>query len=329
MLAAFGSMGIFSLEIVGDDSGIRLMARCGGTGASSFRRALGGYYPQAYIEEVPMAEDPLVLGADERVWTRSLKVTGHEALPLLTFDEDLTMPGTDPLLGIFGAMSSLGDGERLVASLVLSGKERGWAERYMAHAMSGVGSANQLAYDATRSRESPKGEGGGAPIGLIPLAVFAMVGLNVYNSWSEGDVMKAVLIGGGALVASAAGGYVYFKFLKPKKAVYLDPRQVERRVSGAVFDAEVKLHAFQGPGGGDTGRCGVGVCPLRQSARLALFDRRNRGERQGPDGFARHDREHGGAHSNGTRGVQDGLRVTGVVGHGIAGSRLSVASALL
>ncbi len=64
--------------------------------------------------------------------------------------------------------------------------------------------------------------------------------------------MKAVLIGCGALVASAAGEYVYFKFLKPKKAVYLDPRLVERRVSGSVFDAEVKLHVFQGPGGGES-----------------------------------------------------------------------------
>ena len=52
MLAAFGHLGIFSLEIVGDGNGIRLMARCGGMGASSFRRALVGYYPQSYIEEV-------------------------------------------------------------------------------------------------------------------------------------------------------------------------------------------------------------------------------------------------------------------------------------
>ena len=270
MLAAFGHLGIFSLEIVGDGNGIRLMARCGGTGASSFRRALVGYYPQSHIEEVRTEDDPMKMGEDERAWTRSLTVAGHEALPLLTFDDEMTLPGTDPLLGIFGAMSSLERGERAVARLALTGKPHGWSEQYVAHAMSGVGSANQLAYDAMSAREAPSGQNSaGAPVGLVPLAAAAMVGLNVYTSWNEGDMLKAFLVGGGALGATVVGGYIYFKFLKPKKPVYLDPRLVEKRVSGAVFDADVKLHVFQGTGRRreprqcHTGRYGGGLQPLR------------------------------------------------------------------
>ncbi len=253
MLAAFGHLGVFSLEIVGDDNGIRMMARCGGTGASSFRRALVGYYPQSHIEEVRAEDDPMKMGENERAWTRSLTVAGHEALPLLTFDDEMTLPGTDPLLGIFGAMSSLERGERAVARLALTGKPHGWSEQYVAHAMSGVGSANQLAYDSVRAQEAPSGpNSAGAPVGLVPLAAAAMVGLNVYTSWNEGDMLKAFLVGGGALGATVVGGYVYFKFLKPKKPVYLDSRLVEKRVSGAVFDADIKLHVFQGPDGGES-----------------------------------------------------------------------------
>ena len=252
MLAGFGHIGTFSLEMVGDVNGLRMMARCGGTGATSFMRSLRGYYPQAGIEEVSVPDDPLTLDSGERVWTRALRVEGHEALPLLTFDNEMGMQGTDPLLGIFGTMSSMGPGERVVARLVLTGKDRSWAEQYRAAAMSGVGSANQLAYDAARQRDGgPAGKSSGAPIALVPIAGAAMVGINVYTSWNEGDFLGAALIGGGAFAACLVGGYVYFRFLRPKKEVYLEPRAVERRVSGAVFDAEVQLYVVQDTDGAE------------------------------------------------------------------------------
>ena len=252
MLAAFGNLGTFSLELVGDADGIRLMARCGPMGATSFRRGLVGYYPQTLIEEVRPDDDPMLMLPGERAWSRTLRVSGHEALPLLSFEDDLRMPGTDPILGILGAMASMDAGERAIARLVLTGKEHGWAEQYMAHAMTGVGSANQQAYDAMRQQEGPRNQSAGAPIVLLPIAAVGMIGLNVYNSWNTGDILRALLIGGGSLAASLVGGYVYFRYLRPKRPVYLDPAAVERRVSGAVFDAEVNLHVVQGPGGGDS-----------------------------------------------------------------------------
>ena len=258
MLASFGHLGTFSLELVGDRGGIRVMARCGGIGATSFRRAIGGHYPQAYIEEVSSEADPLRLREGERAWVRKLRVDGHEALPLMTFDEDTRMPGADPILSILGAMTSLGDGERVVARLVLTGKEHSWAERYRPAAMSGAGSFNQMAYDAARAREAPStSNSSGAPIILLPVAVAAMIGVNIYTAYTAGDMVKVFMVGGGAIAAALIGGYVYMRFLRPKKDVYLDPDAVSRRVSGAVFDAHVDLHAFQGPGGGGSRALGL------------------------------------------------------------------------
>ena len=251
MLSGFGHIGTFSLEMVGDLNGLRMMARCAGTGATSFMRSLRGYYPQAGIEEMSSEEDPLTLVEGERAWRRTLRIEGHEALPLMTFENEMGLPGTDPLLGIFGSMSSMGPGERVVARLVLTGKDRSWAEQYVAAAMSGVGSANQLAYDAARQRDGGPNKSGGAPIALVPIAGAAMLGINIYTSWNDGEILKAFLVGGGAVAACLIGGYVYFRFLRPKKDVYLDPRAVERRVGGAVFDAEVELYAIQDAGGGE------------------------------------------------------------------------------
>ena len=249
MLSAFSDIGSFSLEIAGDSDGARLMARCAGMRASSFRRSLVGYYPQSRIEEIQPLDDPLTLGPNERAWTRSLRVGGSELLPLHAFDDDLSVPGTDPILGILGSMSSLGEGERVVSRLILSGKPHGWSEQYMGHAMSGAGSHNQLALDEEREREkTAQARGGG--IVLIPLAAAAIVGVNVYQAWISGDELRAILYAGGSLLGSAALGYGYFRFLRPKKAVYLDPRLVEKRVSGAAFDAEVRVCVFQGPLGG-------------------------------------------------------------------------------
>ena len=104
----------FCLEIVGDAAGVTLLARC--HDGSFVKQQVGVNYPQARVNEVPPEDDPLRLGEGEQAWSMDLRLRGPEYLPLRSFrDDDLLDPGSDPLLSVIGAMSDLGEGERLVS----------------------------------------------------------------------------------------------------------------------------------------------------------------------------------------------------------------------
>ena len=104
----------FSLELAGDSAGVALLARC--REGSFVKQQVGAFYPQARVSEVSPEDDPLRLAEGERAWSTTLRLRGPEYLPLRTFrDDDLKEPGSDPLVSLIGAMSGLGEGERLVA----------------------------------------------------------------------------------------------------------------------------------------------------------------------------------------------------------------------
>ena len=246
MMGSLIGLGAFSLDVVGDFRGIRLMARCQGRMAASFRRALVGYYPQSRLDAVAPESDPLLLAPGEVAFSRSLRVEGLETLPIMTYDDsDIAMSGSDPILGLMGAMSSLREGERVLARLALRGLPRDWASEYRLLAMSGAGSVNQTMADQERAAAA-QSEGGIDMVLLLPVIALGYVGFQAYSKYSQGDTFGAALWVGGSLAAAAAGGYVYFRFLKPKPPVYMDPRQVELRVSGAAFEAEAQLTVIQG-----------------------------------------------------------------------------------
>ena len=101
----------FSLEIVGDEGGVILMARC--RDQEVVRGQIAAHYPQARIHEIPEEEDPLRLGEGEEAWSMTLRSGGPEYVPLRVFrDDDLLDPGSDPLIALLGALSSLNMDER-------------------------------------------------------------------------------------------------------------------------------------------------------------------------------------------------------------------------
>ncbi len=103
----------FSLELAGDMDGVTLMARC--IDDRVVRGQIAAHYPQARIEKVDPNNDPLRLGDGEQAWSMTLRADGPEYVPLRTFrDDDLLDPGSDPLIALMGALSSLYEGERVV-----------------------------------------------------------------------------------------------------------------------------------------------------------------------------------------------------------------------
>ena len=116
----------FSLELSGDEDAVTLMARC--RDGEVVRGQIAAHYPQARIEEIPEAEDPLRLGEGEQAWGLALTSTGPDYVPLRTFrDHDLLDPGSDPLIALMGALSSLYEGERVVARLLLRSLGPDWS----------------------------------------------------------------------------------------------------------------------------------------------------------------------------------------------------------
>ena len=65
----------------------------------------------------------------------NLRLRGPEYLPLRVFKDDhLREPGSDPLVSLIGAMSDLGEGERLVARIRLLSLGPDWARQHQERA---------------------------------------------------------------------------------------------------------------------------------------------------------------------------------------------------
>ena len=127
----------FSLEMAGDADGVTLMARC--IDREVVRGQIAVRYPQARITEVRTEDDPLLLREGEQAWGMALRSGGPDEAPLRTFrDDDLLDAGSDPLMAIIGALSSLHPGERVVARLLLRSLGPDWAEGHRAPAQKGA-----------------------------------------------------------------------------------------------------------------------------------------------------------------------------------------------
>ena len=104
------------------------------------RQQLTAHYPQARIHEVLPEHDPLRVGVGEQAWGLTLRSGGPEYLPLRTFrDDDLLDPGSDPLIAVIGAMSSLGRDERIVARLLLRSLGPEWSQAHQQRASKNPG----------------------------------------------------------------------------------------------------------------------------------------------------------------------------------------------
>jgi hypothetical protein len=95
-----------ALEITGEESAKRFLLRASRPETIAHAEAqLRMRYPQAVFVPVTEQDDPLVCHPGEAVSVIELTKGTESSLPLQTWDEQaLRQPGTDPLLGIIGAL---------------------------------------------------------------------------------------------------------------------------------------------------------------------------------------------------------------------------------
>ena len=244
LLQSIATPEAFSLELSGDEDAVTLMARC--RDGEVVRRQIAAHYPQARIEEIPEAEDPLRLREGEQAWGLTLTTTGPDYVPLRTFrDDDLLDPGSDPLLALLGALASPGEGERVVTRLLLRPLGPDWSQPHQELAF-GQPPAQR---PAPKPAPSSQGASGGPePLALAVLAVVGLVGFKGWEWVQSGEPLKAALLGLGALGASIAGLWVWQRWKGGRDRVY-DPALIREKVSRAAFEARIEVTAILPPGG--------------------------------------------------------------------------------
>ena len=226
----------FSLELAGGVHGVTIMARC--LDHRVVRQQISTHYPQARIEEVAPEEDPLRLKEGEKAWGMTLRVSGPEYTSLRTFrDEDLLYPGSDPLISLLAALSGLNEGERIVTRLKLNSLGPDWSQAHM-----------------EKAHGKPAYEAGSRPVaneaGILQMdgTTMALLGVGTLTAiqgyiWvRSGDVWKAVLLGVGATLGMAVGGWIWNRWKKSRNRVY-DPLLIREKVGRMAFDAEIQAVA--------------------------------------------------------------------------------------
>ena len=227
----------FSLELAGDMDGVTLMARC--LDDRVVRGQLSAHYPQARIQKLDEDEDPLRLDEGEQAWGLTLRADGPEYVPLRTFrDDDLLDPGSDPLIALMGALSALHEGERVVARLMLRSLGPDWSQPHMdkAHKMPGM-EPREPAYTFQTKPLQMDG------VTMAVLGIAALAALKGYLWVQDGEIWKAALLGTGAALGLAAGGWAWHRWKKARKRVE-DPLLIREKVSRIAFDAELQVTAI-------------------------------------------------------------------------------------
>ncbi len=227
----------FSLELAGDMDGVTLMARC--LDDRVVRGQLSAHYPQARIRTVDPEDDPLRLGEKEQAWSMTLRADAPEYVPLRTFrDDDLLDPGSDPLIALMGALSSINKGERIVARLLLRSLGPDWSQHHMdkAHRRPGA----ELREPSYTYQTKPLQMDG---VTMAVLGIGALAALQGYLWVQDGDVWKAVLLGMGTALGLTAGGWAWWRWKKSRNRVE-DPLLIKEKVSRIAFDAEIQVTAI-------------------------------------------------------------------------------------
>ena len=252
----------FSLELAGDMDGVTLMARC--FDDQVVRGQISAHYPQARIRRMDPADDPLRLGDGEQAWSITLRADGPEYIPLRTFrDDDLLDPGSDPLIALMGGLSALYEGERVVARLMLRSLGPDWSQGHMdkAHRRPGM-EPREPAYTFQTKPLQMDG------ITLAVLGIGAFAALKCYLWVQDGDMWKAALLGFGAALGMAVGGWAWWRWKKSRSRVE-DPILIREKVSRIAFDAELQVVAVLPA---DTGRRRAGEILDTLAAAYRHFD---------------------------------------------------------
>ena len=234
----------FSLELAGDAGGVTLLARC--HDGQVVRQQLSAHYPQARIRQVPVDEDPIFIHVGEQAWGLTLRSGGPEYVPLRTFrDDDLLDAGSDPLLAVIGALSTLRPGERILCRLLLRSLGPDWSQAHQQKAFKNPG--HQRPDPSYTYQTRPLQLDG---VTMAVLGVGALLTLRGYLWVQEGEMLKASLLGLGSVVGLTVAGWGWWRWRQSRNRVH-DPLLIKEKVGRIAFEGELQVIAVLPDGVGE------------------------------------------------------------------------------
>ncbi len=237
LLASIAVPEPFALELAGDEDGVTLMARC--LDEQVVRGQIATHYPQARIQALEPEQDPLRLAEGEQAWGTTVRASGPEYVSLRVFrDDDLLDAGSDPLLSLLGALSSLREGERVVARLLLRSLGPDWSQ---AHQLKAHQRPVQEPHDSAYTSQVRQHRNDG--VAMAVLGAGAIAAIKGYQWWQAGETWKAVALGGGIALTLAAAGWAWARFQRARNRIH-DPLLIKEKVSRIAFDAEIQIVAI-------------------------------------------------------------------------------------
>ncbi len=234
----------FSLELAGTADGVVLMVRC--QDDQVVRSQISAHYPQARIRQVPVEDDPIFVHRGERAWGLTLRSGGPEYVPLRTFrDDDLLDPGSDPLLAVIGALSSLRPGERVLCRLLLRSLGPDWSQAHQQKAFKNPG----------LQRPDPSYTYHTRPLQLdgVTMAVLgagALAALRGYLWIQDGEHLKAALLAAGSLFGLTLAGWGWWRWKQARSRIH-DPLLIKEKVARIAFEGQLEVIAVLPDGAGE------------------------------------------------------------------------------
>ena len=227
----------FSLELAGDRTGVKLMARC--LDGAVVRGQIGVHYPQARVRELAPADDPLQISDDEQAWRMTLRASGPDYVPLRVFrDDDLLDPGSDPLLAPLGALSELKPGERVVSRILLRSLGPEWSRGYQEHLNERPG------LPPSPPQSAPPAQGGGAdPLALTVLALLGFAAFRGYTWFQAGEIWNLAALCAGAAITLIGGHWLWQRWKQSRNHFY-DPQLIKEKISRIAFAGELEVVAI-------------------------------------------------------------------------------------
>ena len=262
LLASIAVPEPFSLELAGDANGVTLLARC--LDDQVVRGQIAARYPQARITTLEPDDDPLRLQDGEQAWGMTLRAGGPEYAPLRTFrDDDLLDAGSDPLIAIIGALSSLNDGERVVARLLLRSLGPEWSQVHQQKLQRQQQPAASPSVHNTQATQAQISVKDGVTLAILGVGVLAAA--RGYLWYQDGEILKAALLGIGSVFGLTVAGWGWWRWKQARSRVY-DPLMVREKTSRIAFDGEIQLTAIL-PEGAGSDRAGELLGPVSAAYR--------------------------------------------------------------
>lgn len=229
----------FSLEVAGEPGRVGFLVRAENQEMHAHLLAqIRLAYPQAGLVPVPPEDDPLRPSARGFTATAELRLYAPAHLPLKDYeDRAWQVAGTDPLLGLLGALGGCGTNERAICQVVLQPAPADWSRGLQRLALEDPLQVERQQQAASRPPTPTSAGPGGLAILLL---LGAVAGWFQVQRWLAAGDVRPLIEGAACLPLLLVVVALVVRLRAGRRHVY-DRRLVGEKVGRAGYHAHLRL----------------------------------------------------------------------------------------